>query len=476
MDLAGTPRKRKCEFPAGTEEKRLAVEEVSLLLALPAEVIAEILLWACGRDFLSALQLRLVCRWFRDVVGQHVIKHLCAEVRIIAENDRMVPCMEARKLKSLFPDLRFSGNATNLRGWCMNSGSNLTMFEKVWIDCMGWLTSLSVTPGLLKEIRAGGCWHLQDTSSFLGVKKVALFSCGKLEDLSGLALAESVYLSNAFHISDISHLSNAKTVMLDSCSRVTNLSPLRYAEKVTLVCTGIRLVDLSPLGSVREVCIESSRISDVSALKGVWKLRLREMHNVSSVAGLSGVKHLQLDKMNNLRSLKGLEGVQSLLVRKCSIRRLPNFHNAKYVKVDQCENMIRLCGKHGTCTIKTLWLDSCKIRYDLIPLSFDAGYENTLSGYAVMHISTLIVQSCCSYKEYVHCIDNVPRIIWNNHYVSPKHDTYKVHHHFVKTTMTVDTDGEIYQYDKQTPQTPFPLNYCEECSSEHTMLINTAYF
>eukprot|EP01136_Pigoraptor_vietnamica_P016991 Opistho-1_new@61543 len=150
------------------------------------------------------------------------------------------------------------------------------------------------------------CPFVRDMSALEGVHTVRLENT-QLSDLSPLArstcvrvvaaddadisvLANVTYLRIGGSFSDVSSLRSVKYLDLSSCKNVRDVSALGCVD--TLVLDSCPVEDVSALAGVRRLSLRHTPVRDVSMLGGVHELDIGFCGNITDVSALSSVKVL----------------------------------------------------------------------------------------------------------------------------------------------------------------------------------------
>jgi len=210
----------------------------------------------------------------------------------------------------------------------------------------GWTKVYSVEYDRLGDIKL---------SSFKNVHKVHLLSC-QISDTTIINNISTLWLE-CCNISDVSLFSKINTIHLTHCHDIRDFSPLGSVYKLTIGwCNGLKNVaslntvhilalyhcqymrsyDELGLGSIHKLTLDDCDIEDVSPLKYINTLILKNCIYLKDVSSLTGVKQLIIEDCQKIKRLSMLSSVPSLTVSHCdNIVDLLELKN-KYVNIDAC--------------------------------------------------------------------------------------------------------------------------------------------
>jgi hypothetical protein len=161
-------------------------------------------------------------------------------------------------------------------------------------------------------------------ANFPNVKMLSLD--GSLRDLTGLSKLDLVILylepDGELDLDEIAQLSNLSELIINNFSQ-SDISPLQKLKQLQSLSLGcLYVTDLSALSELRnleEIAIfaNSNQELDVSALRGLKKLRMVELGNVSDISALGELKRLyyvdvENAPLENASKLSGAENIKFL--------------------------------------------------------------------------------------------------------------------------------------------------------------------
>jgi hypothetical protein len=243
----------------------------------------------------------------------------------------------------------------------------------------------------IRQLKFQSCPNITDVNSLQNAFRLELLFCQGITDVSSLGKVYHLSLSGCGNITDISALGNIHTLNLDRCSQITNVSSLT---------------------NVVELHLDGFRGSDLSGLKKVETLYLRDAPNVSDISTLRTIKSLYINPSTLITHFCGLNNLSSLnmgpyrnyvrggqtgfpVAAGCEVfQRLTAFHAYNLIFLERASesfvpgDFLQL--KH-LANLRTLTLQKCLVSQ--LPEAF-------------IHLQSLTIQNCQNFS----CFPKLPSL------------------------------------------------------------------
>lgn len=433
-------RNHTTSLTLGRQHKKIKVQHTSIY-DIPLELLVVILKEVCW-ELEEALDLRLVCKLFNEVVVEYVTPHLPAVVLDLVYSPRepsYSPSKSALELSKLFPKLHLSAYSNND---LFNPFIHQTLLKDMHV---------------FRSIRFLRDSGLRDVQPLSHMQAVSLGWCCNLTNVAPLAKVREVILDSCLQLSDVSALGSVHTLKIFNCTLITDVSALSMVHCLTLEnLDGVE--DVSTLGTVHELhLLELPMVEDVSKLGTVKDLTLMVLPCVTDVSTLGGVEKLTLFYMNGITSIKGLETVPKLLVNNCeNITTIPAPQNCITWCIANCPKVTKV--EQSPFHIQSICLSNLPLR-DFAPLS-SVSKVAVISGIKRRHVSDFLCLRGC-----------IPTLVLDIPFLTETpwpelHPGQHTHYVYDIPTFTVK-----YGHTWLGNGPPLPSPTCEECEKGRPVYI-----
>jgi len=233
----------------------------------------------------------------------------------------------------------------------------------LWLHKCSLITDISWL-GNVKSLGIGYCPNIRDFSVLRSIPDVTMMGHYKTAiDYSLFTNTHKLRLSDVtITDSDLVHLRRVHSLQLDDCKLLTTLSMLKDCEIQDLYLDRLKISDVSMLGHIPKLKIRACyKVVDVRALKNVKDLSFISCHGFTDVSMLGGVEHLSLFG-SNVGDVSVLANVRSLDLSFChwvmDVSALGKLHTLKML------DCIQITDFSALGLLYELDLTQCNIAHD----------------------------------------------------------------------------------------------------------------
>jgi hypothetical protein len=186
------------------------------------------------------------------------------------------------------------------------------------------------------------CLKISEEASFVGVDLLNYCTLSHLTSIS-IAFTDS--------INDVSCFKHARQLKFQSCPNITDVNCLQNAFRLELLfCQGI--TDVSSLGKVYHLSLSGcGNVTNISALGNIHTLNLDNCSQITDVSSLSDVVELHLDGFRG-SELSGLKKVETLYLRDApTVTDISMLRTLKGLYINSSTLITHFCGLNNLSSV-----------------------------------------------------------------------------------------------------------------------------
>lgn len=193
--------------------------------------------------------------------------------------------------------------------------------------------------------------QIKNLSFIKHVKKVEIFDCPKVTDVSCLGSVEEVILFNCFGIRDITGLGTVKRLSFFNCNNIEKgFQSLHQVTKLNI--NHGRLETTFGMENIQELLLTCSHLKDIPLPLKAKKVSIHSSDAIRNVMNLCNVADVSLTHCYSLESVNNLTSTKMLSISSCQISEL--------IDLSQLTQLISL--HLGFCNIESLTIpNDCKL-------------------------------------------------------------------------------------------------------------------